>query len=117
MRVGFDLDGTIDSDPKVFGDLMRSLRRAGHEVLVLTGSGQPHVDTDEVAKKVQRLKQLGVGDAYDRLVVFAETNIAKAKAAYCKKKSIALLIDNNVENAQLASHHCTVLVPWNTRQS
>lgn len=113
MHVGTDLDGTLDSDPVNMGSLLCALRAAGHHVTVLTSAGTPnptHADLDE---KVTYLRSLGLGSAWDTLVVMPWPP-AKHKARWCRKHDVDILIDNNSTNAQLASESCTVLVPWNS---
>lgn len=114
MKVAFDIDGCIDSDPSTFGSLMSALKAAGHQVLVLTGCSSKHVTPQDVQEKAQYLNSLGLGHCWDKLVVFGDPP-HKAKAKYCGKKGVNLLVDNSVQNAQLASKYCTVLLPWNTK--
>lgn len=115
MLVAIDVDGTIDADPSTFLSLMQSLRAAGHKVAVLTGCSTPGKPTPaDIAAKTQYLTSLGVGNAYDILKVVGDPT-AEKKAKWCRKHNVALLIDNNVDNARMASDYCTVLLPWSTR--
>lgn len=111
MRVGFDIDGTVDADPPVFLSLMEALRAAGHQVVVLSGCSEKHVHPKDVEEKKQYLRSLGMGNAYDKLVVFGDPP-HKAKAKWIRKHKLDLYIDNSVANAQLADKYCTVLLPW-----
>lgn len=111
MLAAFDLDGTVDSDPAVFGALMQALRAAGSRVVVLTGASGKHVPKQELAAKADYLSSLGLGHAYDKLVVVGSPP-HKAKATWCEKHHADLLVDNATDTAVLAAKFCTVLVPW-----
>lgn len=113
MKVGLDLDGTLDADPSVMASLMNALKAAGHRVVVMTGSSQKHPDQQDLQEKANYLRSLGLQDAYDELVVFGDPP-HKAKAKWIKKNHVDLYIDNSAENAELASKYCLALVPWNT---
>lgn len=113
MKVAFDLDGTADSDPVVFGNLMQALRKRGDKVIVLTGCDSTPVTQADVDEKADCLRRLGLGNCYDKLKVVSNPP-AKAKAKWCAKHNVALLIDNSLMNAQLAPTGTTVLVPWKT---
>lgn len=111
MVVAFDIDGTLDLDPADMQSLMAALKAAGHQVVVLTGCSEQTPTQNDVAQKTQYLKSLGMGSCYGLLVVFGDPP-HKAKAKWCKKHNVALLFDNSVKNAKLASKYCTVLLPW-----
>lgn len=108
-----DIDGTVDANPAVYESLMMALRDAGHRVAVLTGASAGKVTKDELAEKCQYLTEMGLGCAWDDLVVFASPP-HKAKAKWVKKHGASLLIDNSTKTAPLASKFTTVLVPWAT---
>lgn len=112
MKVAVDLDGTADTDSPTYKNLMDSLRASGHKVTVLTGSSGSGRGHDKKAKAA-KLASLGLGESYDELKVVKRPP-EKPKARYCKKHHIAILIDNSIANAKLASKYCLVLVPWNT---
>jgi hypothetical protein len=115
VKVAVDIDGTADADPAMYRGLMGGLRKAGHKVIVLTGCHHdPITDECKAAKKAD-LQRLGLADCYDKLKVYPNPP-GKAKAAYCAKHDVSLMIDNNVGTAQLARDICTVLVPWSTLQ-
>lgn len=109
--MAFDINGTLDSDPPVFLSLMEALRAAGHQVVILTGCSEKHVHPKDVQEKKEYLRSLGMGSAYDKIVVFGDPP-HKAKARYCKKHGVDILVDNSVANSQLADKYCTVLLPW-----
>lgn len=111
MLIGFDIDGTIDSDPQLYLMLMQALRASGNRVVILTGYSGP-VTLEVLEAKTEYLRNLGVGEAYDELVVFADPP-QEAKAQWLKDNHADLLIDNAVANAKLAP--CPCLVPWATR--
>ncbi len=113
MRVAFDIDGTLDEDPSVMASLMNALRAAGHDVVVLTGASDKKPTKADWQAKAEYLNSLGMGSAYDQLVVFGDPP-HKAKAKWIKKHNVDLLVDNSAENADLAEGNCTVLVPWNS---
>lgn len=111
MKVAFDIDGTLDADPTDFESLMAALKAAGHQIVVITGASSKKVTQQDYEDKANYLNELGLGNCYDELVVFGDPP-HKAKAKYCKKHNVALLFDNSVKNAKLASKYCVVLVPW-----
>lgn len=112
MRIAFDLDGTLDSDPAL-RELMQKLTKRGDKVYVLTGSHVVPVTDAEVQMKKDKLAGLGLKGCYHKLKVYPNPP-GKEKAAYCKKHKIAMLIDNSLMNAQLAMENTCVLVPWKT---
>jgi putative intracellular protease/amidase len=114
VKVAFDIDGTIDSAPADFQSLMEALRAAGNHVVVLTWCSAKKPTKKDRAEKAEYLEHLGCGHCYDKLVVFGDPP-HKAKAKWCKKHKVDILVDNSVKNAQLASDYCTVLLPWNTK--
>lgn len=111
----FDIDGTIDADPTNFLAIMQALRAAGNKIAICTGCAGRVVGPEDIAEKAQYLRSLGVGDAYDMLVVFPDPPHV-AKADWCKNNGVNVLFDNSRENAELTSPFCTVLVPWSTRE-
>lgn len=113
-KIALDINGTIDSDPAVYESLMSALMAAGHQVVILTGCSSPKVTKQDIAEKKHLLESIGCGKCYDQLVVFPDPP-HKAKAKWCQKHNVDMLIDNSVKNAQLASEYCTVLLPWNNR--
>ena len=113
MLVALDIDGTVDADPTVMQSLMSALIAAGDRVVILTGCSSPTPTKQDKQKKVEYLQSIGLGKAYNKLVVFGNPP-HKAKAKWCKKNHVDLLIDNSVQNAKRASKYCLVLVPWNT---
>lgn len=114
MKVGFDLNGTIDEDPVSFESLMSALRANGHKVVILTGCSAPTPTKQDRREKKHLLNSIGCGHCYDKLVVFGDPP-HKAKAKWIKKHHVDLYIDNSVQNVQLAAPYCTVLLAWNDK--
>ena len=112
MLVGIDVDGCIDADPAVMLALMQALRAAGQRVVILTGCSNTVVSQQDIEDKRNYLQQLGCGQAYDQLVVFADP-AAPAKAEWLADNHADMLIDNSKTNAKMAP--CFVLVPWQSR--
>jgi hypothetical protein len=112
VKIAFDLDGTLDSEPAL-RELMKKLTKGGYKCFVLTGSHVSPVDSAEKDAKKAKLAQLGLDGEYHKLKVFPNPP-GVAKAAYCKKHDIGLLIDNSLTNAQIAMRDTCVVVPWNT---
>lgn len=115
MLVAVDVDGSADSDPATFGSVMQALKAAGHQVAVLTGASSDHVTKNDLAEKCGYLNSLGLGHCWDQLVVFGDPP-HKAKAKWCAKHGVDLLIDNSTKTAKAAAGACTVLVPWATKE-
>ena len=115
MRVGFDIDGTIDADPANFQSLMSALRAAGHVVIVMTGCSSPQPTQQDLQDKIGYLNSLGLGHCWDQIVVFPAPP-HKAKGKFCRDNNISILFDNSVPNAKHAAKYSTVLVPWNNVQ-
>lgn len=93
--------------------LMMALKAAGHNIVILTGSSDKKPTQQDLKDKAQYLKSLGMGSAYDEMVVFGDPP-HKAKAKWIKKNKVDLLIENSAENAALSEKYCTVLVVWNS---
>ena len=114
MRVALDLDGTISADPERFRKLAAALRAKGHKVTVLTGCHHdPLLPTCKDEKKAL-LESCGFGHEYDKLKVYPQNSVAQDKADYCRRKGVAIMVDNSQRNAQYAPECTTVLVPWHT---
>lgn len=112
MLVAFDIDGTVDAAPPIFLTLMQALRAAGQRVVVVTGCSSSKVEPQDIVDKQTYLQNLGLGEAYDQLVVLADP-APENKAEWLKLNEADLLVDNSKANAKLAP--CLTLVPWATR--
>jgi hypothetical protein len=106
IRVGLDLNGTIDEDPVTFQSLMEALMAAGHQVVVLTGCSSKKVTPKDIEEKAEYLNSIGCGHCYDKLRVFGDPP-HKAKAKWIHKHKLDLYIDNSVQNCQLAAPFTT----------
>jgi hypothetical protein len=111
MRVAFDLDGTLDASPELC-KLLRALKKRGDKIVVLTGCHEEPITDADIDEKRAKLDSLGVGDSVDKLKVYPQSRVAQCKAEYCRRKDVALFIDNSLRNASLAPDGTTVLVPW-----
>lgn len=112
--IALDLDGTIDTDPGLYQQIMSALQAAGCTVVVLTGAAGNTVGPDDLTAKAQCLANLDV-TAWDQLVVCSNP-LDEVKADWLKANGAALLVDNNKDNAKAAADVCPVLVPWQTRE-
>ena len=113
MLVACDVDGTVDAAPTIYLSLLQALRAAGHRVVIITGSAAPTVTQQDLTDKATYLQNLGLGEAYDELVVIADP-VVDAKVQWLKDSHADVLIDNKKETARAAP--CLVLVPWATRE-
>ena len=114
MLVAFDIDGTLDANPPIYLSLMQALRAAGQRVVVVTGCSNAKVEPQDILAKTEYLQNLGLGEAYDQLVVLADP-APENKAAWLKANHADLLVDNAVANVKAAPGSCLCLVPWATR--
>lgn len=114
MLVGVDIDATIDAAPSVFLSLMQALRTAGHRVVVLTGCADPKVTPQDMQDKTAYLNSLGLGEAYDELVVFSDPTADK-KAQWLREHKADLFIDDKKTNLKAAEGDVFCLRPWQSR--
>jgi hypothetical protein len=87
-----DVDSTTTAAPTAYATLINTLRKAGHEVIMVTCSGPLSV--------VQQLLT-GVGIIFDadgpEIVLLAGDPMGVARAALCKARSVDLLLDDKLE--------------------
>ena len=114
MLVACDIDGTLDSEPRVMQSLLMALRAAGHKVVIVTGCSTTQVTQADIDDKTGYLQSLGCANCYDQLVVVADP-ADENKAAWLKSNKADLLIDNAIANAKAAKDICPVLVLWQSR--
>lgn len=89
-----DLDGTIDTDPAAFSQLMTDWRQTGATVTVLTGNDQAD----------SCLQELGVSpSSYDQVVILPDVDLPAEKAAWCTANAVTVLVDNNPSNCATAA--------------
>lgn len=96
MIFAFDVDGTLGAHPVVLGALMRALVAAGHEAVVLTGTGT-------VEGRTRQLADLGLADAYSRLVVMpgpSAAEVAVQKGEWCRENVVALMVEDQIAYAR-----------------
>lgn len=110
MKLGLDIHGVLDVNPKFFCELTKALVCAGWEVHIITGS-----PVEQVKREMNELKisYTHIFSVYDHLIeTEAKTNeelgIAsrypfpdetwnKVKSIYCKKHEIDMHIDDMLE--------------------
>jgi hypothetical protein len=98
---GIDIDGTIDSFPRLFQTLISDLVHGGNSVYILTGIEQPGpVKPEDVLAKRAYLASLGITDYTDIIVVPIPHDVNKVKAM--QDNDIAVLIDNDTRNTKAA---------------
>lgn len=116
MNIAIDIDGTIDSFPRVFQSLMSALTAAGHHVYVITGVSEDKVTQADIDAKRQYLTSIGISDDdYFKLIICPKPH-PKNKAACVTANDIALLIDNKKSTAKATKAQCAVLVLWNSKE-
>ena len=104
MKIGFDLDGTLDVP--ALRDLANALHAAGHEVYVVTGG---LADTGEwtMPAREQRLAALGVNcTEIVRCITPRIADIGALKAQACVEREIPILLDDSgmyIDGARAAS--------------
>jgi len=107
MKLGIDIHGVIDADSEMFSRLTNKLIETGKEVHIITGASV----TDELVKQLDDWginftflfsitdyhKSIGTKITYDkRNRPWMDVDIwNKAKAEYCKKENIYLMIDDS----------------------
>ena len=93
MKVGFDLDGTLDVP--ALRDLANALYAAGHEVFVVTG-GLADTGAWTQVERERRLAALGVNyTEIVRCITPRAEDIGRLKAQACTERDIPLLIDDD----------------------
>lgn len=116
MRVAIDVDGTLDAAPAELQTLMIALKSAGNTVSILTGMAKNKVTVRDFHIKADYLNRLGCGESWDDMTVLGHAGgpIHVAKAKWCVKHNVDILIDNSVANARaaVAAGVPLVLVPW-----
>lgn len=116
MNVAFDLDGTIDSFPRVFQSLMSALMAAGHHVYVVTGVDSSEVTGDDKTAKQQYLTSLGIGpECYTELVVCPKPHPAN-KVDQIEELDIDAVFDNKKGTVKKAASHAAAFLLWNSKE-
>jgi len=109
MKFGFDIHGVLDDLPDTFVVLTRSLKEAGHEIHILTGSHW----TDEIEQYLHEMgvpwhRHFSIADHYRDLGMeppirydelgrpwIPEEFWDSAKAEYCRREGIHLHFDDS----------------------
>jgi uncharacterized HAD superfamily protein len=95
MKVALDIDGTISEHPEFFSVLSIALRRAGHQVVVLTYRDPERIEATKAALVAWRVE-------FDELVIAPSL---EAKGALCGSLGVDLFFDDQDE--------CIATVPAN----
>jgi hypothetical protein len=92
------MDGTLTAAPKVLGEIMRCLKKAGHKVYILTGSLGETPDQQLEDYRKQQAKDLGLcQDHYDDICICVSPSfegVAELKARFCWAYSVDFMIDD-----------------------
>ena len=85
MKIAFDVDGVITDMPELFSVITKSLKTAGHEVIIIS-------DYDEYfrAQREEELKNYGI--EHDQFIITGD------KEEYCQKEGIKYAIDDKSEH-------------------
>lgn len=107
MKIGLDIHGVCDANPKFFSELSRLFILAGHEVIIITGKMESHGAIDEI-------KELGI--SYTKFFSIVDYHLEKGteisfdsignpwinddiwnrtKAEICEKENIDFHIDDS----------------------
>jgi len=107
VKIGLDIHGVCDSNPKFFAELSRLFVEAGHEVIIITGKMKSHGAVDEI-------KELGI--SYTKFFSIVDYHLEKGteinfdsngnpwinddiwnrtKAEICEKENIDFHIDDS----------------------
>jgi len=93
MKIGIDLDGTIDKYPDKFRMIIDELRRQGNYIYCITGTlGDINV---VFKKKGHKLDSLNI--KVDELVVVRGKDVkevARRKAMFCREKRVNVMIED-----------------------
>jgi len=94
----FDMDGTLTASPKVLGGIMKSLKKDGHTVYILTGSLGETEDKNLEEYRLNQAKLLGLErDWFDDIVSCVYPSfegVAELKGKFCKNYKVDFLIDD-----------------------
>lgn len=99
MNFCFDMDGTLTRHPKVLGEIMLSLKKAGHTVYILTGSlGETPPDKLN-AYRLDQAKNLGLMPEihFDDIISCVDPSfdgVAKLKGVFCRENSVDWVVDD-----------------------
>lgn len=96
MHVAFDIDGTLTSNPEMMRRLISSLRAAGHQVSILTGSIGP----GDLNTRQEQLKRLGIfRDIHFRELCICEganiQEVADGKGVFCRDLCVDMIFEDS----------------------
>ena len=125
MKIGLDIHGVIDQNPKFFAEFSKAMVEAGHEIHIITGPRFEKVERllkrhkivythffsiveYEEKRGVVEIKWDKKGDPYMDFFVWDG-----CKARYCKRKKIDLHID---DSEKYATHFMTPFALYNFKR-
>ena len=94
MKIGIDLDGTIDKYPDKFRMIIDELRGQGNYIYCITGTLNSDIDA-ALKGKVHKLDSLNI--EIDETVVVRGKDVkevARRKAIFCREKNIIMMIED-----------------------
>lgn len=106
LRIGLDVHGVIDKYPEVFAALSRALVKDGHDVHVVTGPSRTPdfeaqlrvwgIDFTHFCSIIDYRAEQGIAVTYDERGPWVRPEEwDTAKAEYCEKEKIDLMIDDS----------------------
>lgn len=107
MKIGLDIHGVIDTNPKFFAAFTEALLAAGHEIHIITGPRHSQVEPLLRKWKIKYTHFFSIVEYEEKRGVteimwakngdpFMSLNVwDRAKAKYCKRTKIDLHIDDS----------------------
>lgn len=106
MKIGFDIDGTLQNKPKFYSFLIKILRYFNIEIIVITGRSRfDGIGLTDFQMRTWdiRFDKIFLREDYENLVTEADfagnldKQIGVAKARLCKKLGVYLMVDDMEE--------------------
>jgi hypothetical protein len=106
MKIGLDIHGVIDTNPKFFAEFSKAIISSGGEVHVITGPKRSAVEADLKTWGISYTHFFSIVDSVDEDAVrwedkdnpWVDSEIwDRRKARYCKEHGIDLHIDDSDE--------------------
>jgi hypothetical protein len=105
MKIGFDIHGVIDKNPKLFSELINTFREKGYEIHILTGSliskelldelDSYEIKYDKLFSILEYHKSTGTKMWEDERGWWIDQDVwDKTKGEYCEKNNIKFHIDD-----------------------
>lgn len=109
---GFDIDGTISAAPDVYRMIMRALVDAGHQVHVITGTGDGEATPDKYERRTAQLAEwrLRKGWEWTHLHIVCRPDCGQKKAVYCAEQGIQMMFEDSPDYADPINHAGTLCV-------